>query len=206
MGGILFDFLPEMPDVSPQVFQLAAIFRPPYGLQQSGVRDGRIRVAHKIGQNVVLSLREMDFGSVFTQRALCNVQFQAAGTEDKRLGGFRAMCPAVYGAQSGEEFAKAERLGHIIVRARFQRLDLVFFLATNADHDDTGIGRQPPNAAAGFDPAHARHINIQQHEFGGAALELSQRGFAIGSFVDGKTGGTERGSQNPADSWFVIDN
>ena len=46
---------------------------------------------------------------------------------------------ALRGAQSRQKFFYRERFGQIVVRARVQRLDLVFVFAARADHNDRHI-------------------------------------------------------------------
>src|SRR5438270_556415 len=68
------------------------------------------------------------------------------------------------GADAGDELARAERLGHIIVGAGVETADAVALLATRCQHHDrdVGRGRAAAQATADLDPADALDHPVEQ--------------------------------------------
>ena len=67
-----------------------------------------------------------------------NVHLDVGVTE--LLAGERRPHPAQHRADAGDQLARAERLGHIIVGAGLEAADPVALLAARGEHDDRHIG------------------------------------------------------------------
>ena len=74
-----------------------------------------------------------------------------------------AAAPAERRAHARQQFVGPERLGHVVVGARVERLDLRPLLAFHRQHDDRHA-RHRANPAAQLDTVHARHVEVGDHQ------------------------------------------
>jgi hypothetical protein len=71
-------------------------------------------------------------------------------------------------ANARNQLPRAEGLGNVIVRSRFQCLHLVFFLVANREHQDWQSRSKCADAPQRLNAADARHIHIKQNHIHGA--------------------------------------
>ena len=134
-------------------------------------------VAHQRAQEVELDGREMDLLAVAAHDPRVEVDVQAVDL-DRGLPGRVAHAPQ-RGAEARHELARAEGLGHVVVGAGLERLDLRVLLAHGAEHEDRHRG---PLAQA---PGELDAAAVGEHEVddrgvgrahGGAIERLLHRG------------------------------
>ena len=89
----------------------------------------------------------------------------------------RARPPQVR-ANAREQLVGAERLGHVVVGARVERLDLCAFLAFDRQDDDRHV-RLRANAPAQLDAVHVRHVEIGDDELRPPLGEIRERRLAF---------------------------
>ena len=130
--------------------------------------------------------------------ALQRLQTNLANLDRRVFGAGRRANPPHRRANARNQFARAEGLGHVIVRARFQRLHLVLFLVAHRQHQDRQPRRKAANAAQRLNAANARHIHIQQHRIVGPAAQQLQRLFAARGLRHLKSEFNQRRAQCPA--------
>ena len=90
-----------------------------------------------------------------------------------------------------------------IVRARIQRLHFVGFGVAHRQHDDSDASARA-NLAARGQPAHARHVDVEQHQIGMIIAQLLQRLFAGFGVVHFISGAGESGAHDAADLGLVV--
>ena len=97
------------------------------------------------------------------------------------LAGQRRPHPAKHGADAGDQLARAERLGDIIVGAGLEAADAVALLAARGQHDDRHVGRRraAAQAAADFDPADALDHPVEEDDVGPHFIGQHQRFLAV---------------------------
>ena len=81
----------------------------------------------------------------------------------------------------GDQLARAERLGHIIVGAGLEAANAVSFLAARGQHDDRNVGgrRAAAQAAADFDAADALDHPVEEDDVGLDLIDQDQRLLAV---------------------------
>ena len=97
------------------------------------------------------------------------------------LAGQRRTNPAKHRADAGDQLARAERLGHIIVGAGLEAADPVALLAARGQHHDRHVGgrRAAAQAAADLDPADALDHPVEQDDVGLDLVDEDQRFLAV---------------------------
>src|SRR5260370_15418223 len=78
---------------------------------------------------------------------------------------FRGAEPANSSTNSGRQLACLKWLGHIVVGAGLQRLDLVIFTIADRQHKNRHFRVYAPDAPASLYTPHSRHIDIEQDCF-----------------------------------------
>ena len=114
--------------------------------------------------------------------------------------------PAQDGADAGREFARAERLGHVVVRSEFEARDAVVGVRFRGEHDDRngrggGIVFELP---ADILPPHLGKHQVEDDHVGRRTPGGSQTGQAIGGQGDGKTGLLQVVAQQVANILLVL--
>ena len=72
--------------------------------------------------------------------------------------------PPQDGADAGQQFARAERLHHVVVGADFEQQDLVHLVPDRAQHDDGSLHFGGTQLLADFHTVHARQAQIHQNQ------------------------------------------
>src|SRR5215472_16340916 len=202
VSGVLFDFLPELVYYNAQVFGFFGVVRAPNGLQKPFMCK-RLSLLHNqdaqnlklLGAKVYPLAPNVDdpFFQIDTQfRSFHLRQWFVDRDTSKR-------CP-----DSSKELAYGKRLYNVIVRARIKRANLVLFGVAHRHHDDWPFEGQS-NLAAGFEAAHAGHINVQKDQgwmllkYGGDSV-FPVFGFNNIVPITGKSG-----SKHPTNLRLVVD-
>lgn len=127
-------------------------------------RKHALGMRHQKFQQLVLGIADVDFPVFHRDRAAYRIEHDCARFH-QALRTFRDF-PSQQRIDPGAEFARRERLGHIIVRALVQTGDLVFFHSLCRQHDN----RQRPQLAALADArqqlqsALVRQHPVEQHQ------------------------------------------
>ena len=177
----------------------------PHALHQLLAREHATRVLHERKQQLVFLVRERDLLSVRQHRVRRRVgpdhaQLQAGGA----LLHARA---AQHRAHAREQLHHAEGLGHVVVRARVQTLDLVVLRALGREQDH----RQLARAGAGAQPRKdgqsvlLRQHDVQQQQVGRLPLHCLAHGRAVLKAVRVKPARRQRVEHQLADARVVLD-
>ena len=111
---------------------------------------------------------------------------------------------AQYGHHARHHLARAERLGDIIVGAKFDAEDPVDLVIARRQEEDRQIaGRtQPP---ADLDPVHPRHVDVEDQQIGLIGVDHRDRRLAVGRLERVEPGLIQRKQQQLADMGIVVD-
>jgi hypothetical protein len=160
-----------------QDLRVVAVLRPPDLNEQGPVGHEPPTVAHERTQQVELDRREVDLLAVAAHDPRVEVHVQPVDL-DGRLPGRVADAPQ-RGAEPRHQLARAEGLGHVVVGAGLERLDLCVLLAHRAEHED-GHRRPLAQAAGELDAAAVGEHEVDdggvRRAHGGAVERLLHRG------------------------------
>ena len=100
---------------------------------------------------------------------------------------------AQHGADARQQFARVERLGHVVVGAEFQADDAVGLLAHRGQHDDrhVGLGAQP---AGEVQPALAGQHQVEHHQVVVAVAKARRASLRVAHRGDAHVGASLPGS------------
>lgn len=111
---------------------------------------------------------------------LIGVQCQDAVAQCRR----QLRCGAFQdGADAGQQFARREGFGSVVIGPHFQPQNPVNLIRTGGQEQDGNL-RSGADMAADFQPAHLGHSDIQHDQVGGFAACMGQCLGAIGSSYD----------------------
>jgi hypothetical protein len=124
-------------------------------------------------RNLLAVAREAARGEIEIERAEA-VDFGFRGGPARRPGG---LAPPQYRVDPGDQLARIEGLGKVVVGAHLQADDAVHLVALGGEHHDRGPvvplgGISPPEAAADREPVLARKHEIEHHQVVALAREL----------------------------------
>ena len=104
------------------------------------------------------------------------------------------------------EFARAEGLGHVVVRAEFKTDDAVHFLGLCGEHEDRdALGlRTVLERLANFESGHAGQHEIQHDERGKLRARGIERAGAVVGFQRGKARVLQAVADEPPDVFLVL--
>ena len=103
-----------------------------------------------------------------------------------------------------DQFARAERLCHVIVAADLKSENAVDLLVAGRQEQDRRI-RRLPDLAADFEAVHLRHADVEHDEFVDFAVELAQRLLAVLRGGNRHSGFFKREAHDVTDMRVVID-
>ena len=102
------------------------------------------------------------------------VQHDVAGMD--RLGGLgRTVGPAQDGPDAGDQLARAERLGQVVVGAELEAEQLVELVVAGGEHDDRD-GRVAAELAGDVEPVEPGQAEVEHDEVRPALADRRQRG------------------------------
>ena len=102
-----------------------------------------------------------------------------------------------HGSDARQEFLLAERLDHVVVRARVERLHFGALVGLAGEDDDRRL-RHAPDGAAHLHPVKPRHGQVQQHQVWALLGEATEGGVSIVGRDHAVSGATDQ-SRNSAD-------
>jgi hypothetical protein len=117
--------------------------------------------------------------------AVCDgIEPQVADLE--RFAGQRRSHPPQHRGDPGQQLARAERLGHIVVRAGVEAADAVVLGLARGQHDDRHVGGRLVAAqpAAHLDAARALDHPVEDDQVGGLLRRVNQRFVAVARNAD----------------------
>src|SRR5437868_4828322 len=106
----------------------------PYRVEQPFARENTTWIFHQVPQQAELGRAKLDGPACPANTMRIDVHFKVA--EGQRFAGQRRANAAQYRTHSSEQLARAERLGHIIVRAGLKAADAITLLTTSSEHDN----------------------------------------------------------------------
>ena len=140
-------------------------------------------VRQQDAQDLELARRQVDAASPSTRDLVRDgVELERPdGDPSVAVGGRPGRAPEG-DAEAGVQLVDAERLGHVVVGAALEGLDLLALLVpAGQDHDRRG--RLAPDAADHVEPVDVGQPEVEQDDVGPAALPAMQRGAAVGGLI-----------------------
>jgi len=153
-------------------------------LQQVFARQRPLRRVEKGDQQRVFALRQGHRGACRVGQApRAPIQQPAAEPVAAPFriplrGRAARLAPAQHRADAGQQFAQAERLGHVVIRAQFQPDDPIDLVppVTGGD-DDRNIGLRPDRPQQ-IEPVRLAEMQVQDHQVG--SLSAKSRRMSCG--------------------------
>jgi hypothetical protein len=105
----------------------------------------------------------------------------------------------------GEEFARAERLGDVIVRADFQAAHFVFLGALGGQHEDGQVRPGFAKPVTDFDAVEFREHHVEHDEIEFGIQAALRGGEAVGHHVDGMARAFEQVRQPVPQQRIIFD-
>ena len=114
-------------------------------------------VAHELAEEVELGGGQMHLGAIDTHRAAGQVDLEPVHPDRRFLGAGRD--PPEVRLQSGDQLARPEWLGHVVVGAGGKGAHLGLLVADGREHDQRHLGPFA-QAAAELDAVHVRQQEV----------------------------------------------
>lgn len=203
MGRIFFDFHAKLSYYHAKSICFFAVIRPPDHSHQPCMCNGLAFVTYQDSQDIELlgsqmhSLTANKYDSFFE----INTQFREFDLCNQFI---RTEAPQ-RSANPRAQFFHGKGFHNVIVCSRIERLHFVLLRTTDRQHDDRTVEGQT-DFAAGFQPAHTRHIHSQEDEVGTLLNHCFDGVVAILGLDDSIAGAGQSSSQYTADLAFVVDN
>ncbi len=162
-------------------------------------------------QEVELQGGEAHVAPVDAQLAADRVELEAVEAQDavvrRRTGAGRVTAAAQHGPDPGDDLARAERLGHVVVRPGREPDERVDLLGARRDEDDVDV-RRATHRPQHVEAVEVRQTDVEQDEVGGAAVRRERPAQRLGAGA--RLGhemalGLEVGAQHGADLGLVVD-
>ena len=186
--GIGFDFFTQAADADVNTARGKELFAVPDGGEKFLASEDAARVRGEVMEKAEFEQAGGD-GLVRAGDAI-GVEMDLEGVELERLtyldGRFGAPEEELY---AGDQFARAERFGDVIVGASFKGGDEVGFAAARGKHDDGKAVKQGVLADFGenLKPGNAGKHGVEKEKIGGRLLERGAAGYSVESFGDVET-------------------
>ena len=132
-----------------------------------------------------------------------DVHADRAGLE-RRGGQVRLGAAPEHGADAGDQLARGVGLGDVVVGAELEADHLVDLVVLGADHDHRDA-RGLPDGAAHLGAGDPGQHQVEQHDVGAVAVELGERGVAVGRDRDLEALLAEHVGEGLAVALFVLD-
>jgi hypothetical protein len=117
--------------------------------------------------------------------------------------GLAGLVPPHDRANPGQQLLLAERLRHVVVGARVERLHLGQLVRLARQDDDRGLAGSP-DLAADVHPVAAGHRQVQEHEVRALLLEAAQSGLAVIGGDHLVSGGSDQGRDRPDHGRLIV--
>src|ERR1019366_7608930 len=150
---IVFQLLAQLPNESPQIFQLASILRTPNRPQQPHMRNRQPRMRHQIVQQVELRRRKVHRLAPLANQSASRIKFDVPNS-DYRVGIDMGCGRTSHrGPYACCQLADVEWLGDVVVRACIQRRHLVPPAVAPRKNRNPQVGKPLAYPAARPDPS-----------------------------------------------------
>ena len=163
---------------------VADIVGAPDAVDELAAGEHAPRVAHQVLEQVEFLERHRHGRAVDEDGVALDVEADAAAFQNilrlclgLRLGNVGAA--AQHRADTGDEFARGVRLGHVVVRAEFEADNFVDLRVARRDHDDRDVGCRA-QLLAHVGSGHAGQHQVKKDEVDVARGEFRKCGLAIG--------------------------
>ena len=150
------DLAAQVGDVRAQALRVPDVPRAPDLLHQHVLGEQPPAMTQQEAQELELDGCEVDVLAVATHRARGEVDDQAIELDTRLVVG--SLGPSQSGSQAGDELARRERLGHVVVRAGVQRAHLLLLGVDRAEHDHRD------RAPLAQSPAHLDAVAVGQDQ------------------------------------------
>ena len=123
---------------------------------------------------------------------LAGARYAVRGEIHRNVGKLQCFSPDArlgapdHGTEPSDEFARAERLDHVVIGAAVEPTHPVGLLAARRQHNHrqrAGL-RRPPEPATHFDSGDQRQHPVEQHDVRLALGDLDKRLFAVASLAN----------------------
>jgi hypothetical protein len=186
--GVGFDFLAQAADTDVNTARGKELFGVPDGGEKLFASKNAARVRGEVMEKAEFEQAGGD-GLVGAGDAI-GVEMDLQAVESERLtplaGRFGAPEEELY---AGDQFARAERFGDVIVRARLKSGDEVGFAAAGGKHDDRKTLKQGVLAGFGenLKPGNAGKHGVEKEKIGCRLFERGAAGYTVERFGDVET-------------------
>ncbi len=202
MRRILLDLFTQLVDYHAEVLRGLTIIRPPNRLQHPLMRKRLPLLNDESAQDVEFLGSQVNSLATNVHDSSLEIDTQFRSLDlGKRL--LRSEAPE-RGANARQQFSDGKRFYDVIVRPRIQGDDFVSFGVADRYHDDRPLVRQA-NLAAGLQPAHTGHVDIQENQIGALPDDHVDGLRAVLCLQDLVAVTGKRGSQDATDLRFVVD-
>jgi len=202
LSRVGFQLLSQVCQIDPQVMGLFDIGWAPHFAEDVPMGYHLAGVLNEQTQERVFSGRELDGLAFQGDGASGQIHFQIAGTKDGGVG--RGKRATLGNSQAGQQFAGAERLGYVIVRAVIQRGD--FILLPVADGEDDDRHAAPfAQALKETDTTHVRQSKVEEHHIRVVLRGFDQAFLPVGGFEHAVAAGFQTHAQQTPDLDFIVD-
>src|ERR1700686_2974801 len=161
MRRVFLNFLAQLIYYHAEVLCFLAMIRPPDGLQHPLMRKRLPFLHDERAQDIEFFGSQVNSltTNVHDSSLEIDAQFRRLDLRKRLL---RREAPK-RGSNARQQFSDRKRLYDVIVRSRIESNNLILFGVADRYHDDRSFIRQA-NLAARFQPAHARHVYIQENQ------------------------------------------
>ena len=139
-----FELAAKLTDKDAQILRLMRRLGSPYGRQQGAMGEGLAGMPRQVEEQLELRGRQVQAFAVHRGRVRGH-QSRSRRSRWRFRGPVRRASQV--GPHARQQLLNAERLGHIVVRAGVERLNLRSFLIAHREHDDGGRGLAADPAA-----------------------------------------------------------
>jgi soluble P-type ATPase len=206
VAGILLDAPPQLRDLHAQVVGGGSVGVAPDLRHERAVSHQSPGVPCEAGEQRELRRSELHGLAAHARGVLGEVERDGPALDLRR---FRPRIRGPGVAQShphpGEQLPDGERLGHVVVRAEVERLDLHGILALRGQHDDRQRRVEHAHAPDHLEAVDAGQAEVEQHEIEGAVRDARERVLAAEDGRHRVVLGFERDAQGAQHDRLVVD-
>lgn len=176
--------------------------RSPHGSQKDAVGKNLARIAHEKQEKVKFLRRQVNRLPRYRYAVGRRVDAEISRNQNLVSGALRRA--AQMRSHARQQFLGTEWLGHIIISARIQRLNLHMILIANRENDD-GRARGSANLFAQIDARYLRHHEIGDHQIRRPLGKGTQGLFRVVGGAHIVALRQKRRTQNTGDLRLIID-
>src|SRR5262245_47351120 len=205
IAWIGLDLLAKLRDQHPQVFRLVDGVGPPDGFQDGAMRQHPVGVSRQQREQFELLGCQPDLVVATHDAMAAVVDRQVAHLDALDFRRFGLQDAAQRDANAGQQFLRAERLGHIVVGTDVERRHLVRLAAARRQNDDRHL-RMLADPAAYLDTFQIWQTEIQDDQVGRMVdVDGGARGFRAGAHdIHVVTARSQEGRDRPLNGHIVV--